>query len=228
MNLPFQPVRAVFFDAVGTLIHPVEPVPATYRRFAARQGLMLDEPTVQLRMKSAYAHQERLDQAAGWRTDEAREFDRWQSIVRDTLPEAAVCFDELWHYFSTPQAWTVADDTAEALIQLQQRGLVLGIASNFDQRLASILPAFPALAPVAAVSIISSAIGWRKPGRGFFEEVIRQAECEPAEIMFVGDDWRNDIEGATAAGLRAVLMSSELVSTHAAVVARISDLTTLI
>ena len=35
----------------------------------------------------------------------------------------------------------------------------------------------------------------------FFREVIRVADCEPGEILFVGDDVENDYEGARRAGL---------------------------
>jgi len=209
--------RAIYFDAVGTLIHPVEPVAESYRRIAATHGLLLDLPTVATRMKAAYARQEQIDQAAGWRTDEARELDRWQSIVRDTLPEAPHCFPDLWHYFSQPTAWSVDNDCGESLRSLARAGFVLGIASNFDERLAGILPHLPALAPLAERCVISSLVGWRKPGAGFFEIVARQAQCEPGEVLFVGDDFRNDVEGSRAAGMQAVFFGSGSLS-------RISDL----
>ena len=40
----------------------------------------------------------------------------------------------------------------------------------------------------------------------FFEEVIRKAGCAPAQILYVGDDRRNDYDGARNAGMEAVLL----------------------
>ena len=82
-------VRAVFFDAVGTLLTPAEPVSATYRFVAQRHGAGLDEATIRARLRESFEKQERLDYQAGWRTNEPREAERWRTIVRETLREVA-------------------------------------------------------------------------------------------------------------------------------------------
>ena len=68
------------------------------------------------------------------------------------------------------------------------------------------LDGFPELAPLRERTVISAAVGFRKPSAKFFREVVRVAGCEPGEILFVGDDLRNDYIGATEAGLNAVLL----------------------
>lgn len=200
--------RAVYFDAVGTLLFPAEPVANTYRAIARRHGADLDASVIRGRFLGAFVSEEESDRRAGWRTDEAREQSRWQRIVAAVLPEAAdpgACFEELWHHFSQRSAWKVHPEAAPVLTELTRRGLAVGIASNFDARLLAIVRDLPELAPAESRCAVSSLVGWRKPAPAFFGELTRQAGCAPGEVLLVGDDLRNDYHGARAAGLRAVL-----------------------
>jgi putative hydrolase of the HAD superfamily len=196
-------VRAVFFDAVGTLLFPYPSVARTYAEAARRHGSQVTEEKVREGFRTAFARQEEIDRRAGWRTDEARERARWQTIVSEVLP--AACFDELWLWFSTPQAWRVNPDAVEVIARLTARGLTLGVASNFDARLEALLGELPELAPLRGRCVISSRVGWRKPAADFFAELTRVAGHPAESVVHVGDDLQNDVEGATAAGLRAIL-----------------------
>jgi len=200
-------IRAVFFDAVGTLLFPRSPVSHTYVEHARRHGVNLTEDHVRSAFREAFARQEELDHAAGWRTDETRERARWRAIVGDVLPgtDADRCFARLWDWFSTPAAWSVHPEAGPVLRKLLDRGLTVGVGSNFDSRLLRLGEVFPELAPVRGRCVISSLVGWRKPAAQFFAALVNAAGCEPAQVLYVGDDLRNDVEGATAAGLRAIL-----------------------
>ena len=203
-------IRAIFFDAVGTLLHPTEPVATTYRTIAIRHGVAIDEETIRERFHAAFARQEQIDRDADWRTSETREVERWRSVVRETLREAAHpddCFFELWEWFRNPSAWTTRGETACVLAELQRRGIVLGMASNFDARLAEIVATKPELEPLAERLVISSLAGWRKPAKEFYTKVITVAEQAAEQILHVGDDRRNDYDGAIAAGMRAALLA---------------------
>ncbi len=200
-------IRAVFFDAVGTLLFPRVPVSRTYAECAKRYGLELDEPHVRSAFRRAFAHEEKQDIQDNGRTDEARERARWQSIVNKVLPVAdrEGCFAELWNGFSQPSAWAVNPEASTVLTQLARRGLILGVASNFDSRLFSLVGQIPELANIRDRCVVSSVVGWRKPAPRFFEAVVRAADVPAQCILFVGDDLRNDVQGAMAAGLRAIL-----------------------
>jgi putative hydrolase of the HAD superfamily len=201
--------RAVFFDAVGTLLFPEPSAPVIYAETARRYGLTLSPVDVRDRFVAAYRAEEAADAAAEWATSEDRERDRWRRIVTDTLagvadPEA--CYRHLFDHFARPAAWRVAPDAADLLTTLHRRGLLLGLGSNYDERLWPVLTGFPELAPLRELVLISATVGVRKPGTGFFREVARAAGCDVSEVLFVGDDIGNDYEGATAAGLPAVLL----------------------
>lgn len=202
-------VRAVFFDAVGTLLFPDPPAPTIYADVARAHGLALTVAEVRERFISAYRAEEDADVVADWATSEERERDRWRRIVFDTLSgvsDPRACYERLFAHFATPAAWKLAPDATEVFAALQSRGLRLGLGSNYDDRLWSVLAGFPQLDVLRDRVLISSAVGVRKPGAGFFHAVAESAGCDVSEVLFVGDDFGNDYEGATAAGTPAVLL----------------------
>ncbi len=221
--------RAVFFDAVGTLLFPDPPAPVIYAETARRHGLAVSAADVRDRFIVAYRAEEAADAATDWATGEDRERDRWRRIVTDTLagvadPEA--CYRHLFEHFAKPDAWRVAPDAAAVLAGLRRNGLLLGLGSNSDERLWPVLAGFPELAPVRDRVLVSAAVGVRKPGAGFFREVARVAGCAASEVLFVGDDIGNDYEGATAAGMPALLLDPD--DRHPGVPHRIASLSQLL
>jgi putative hydrolase of the HAD superfamily len=199
-------VRAVFFDAVGTLIHPSPGAVRMYADAAARRGVDLPADTVRGRFVAAFRAEEEVDRAAGWVTSEEREEARWRRIVADTLPEVPGCFADLYEHFARPTAWAVDPDAAAVFAALAGRGIAVGLGSNYDHRLETVIDGHPVLAGLRPRVVISSRVGWRKPGRAFFDAVVAAAGCPAGAILFVGDDRENDFDGAAAAGLRPVML----------------------
>ena len=198
----------VFFDSVGTLLHPEPPAPVVYAAIGRRFGSRLDEAMIAARFRTAFHRQEEADYAAGLRTSEEREWLRWRAIVAEVLDDVSdteACFAELHAHFARPDAWRCEPHTSDVLETLARRGHRLGIASNFDARLRRVVEGLPTLRPVRQL-VISSEIGWRKPAPPFFAELCRRAESPPEQIVYVGDDENNDYAGARASGLQAVLL----------------------
>ncbi len=142
-------------------------------------------------------------------TSEAREKERWAQIVAtviDDIPDTAACFAELFAHFACPDAWRCFDEVPAVLAGLKEAGYRLAIASNFDGRLHAVCDGIAALRRIDA-RIISSEVGIRKPHPGFFASLVRNAGCRPDEVLMVGDDHSNDIEGARSAGLAAVFLN---------------------
>jgi putative hydrolase of the HAD superfamily len=202
-------VRAVVFDAVGTLITPDPPAPAVYAEVSRRYGSCLAPDVIAARFRDAFRAEEETDRAAGGRTNETREERRWRTIVAATLddvtdPEA--CFGELWLHFARPAAWRCDASVGRVIPELCRRGFTVGMASNFDGRLKTVIGGLPALASLRPI-VISSEVGWRKPAAEFFQQVVKAVGRSPAEILHIGDDVVNDCDGALAAGLRALHVS---------------------
>lgn len=201
-------IKAIFFDAVGTLIHPEPGAAAVYWDVGRRHGSKLDLHQIVHRFRSAFQAEEDADRAAGWRTCEEREYRRWQHIVASVLDDVSnpsACFGELYLHFARPDAWRLEADAPRVLAELEQRGYVLGMASNYDQRLRSVVAGLPLQALKHLV--ISSEVGWRKPAGEFFAALAAAVAMTPSQILYIGDDWANDYQGAVAAGLQALLFN---------------------
>jgi putative hydrolase of the HAD superfamily len=221
-------VRAVFFDAVGTLLFPDPPAHEVYAAIAASQGVTLDPQQVRSRFWEAYRIEEAADRAANWATSEERERSRWWAIVTSalaTIPNPEAGFHALWNHFAQPSAWRVNPDAAAVFATLSSRGLTLGLGTNYDSRVLNVVAGLPELTPLKDRVAVSGLIGWRKPAAQFFQEVIRLAGCSPGQLLFVGDDLENDYHGARAAGLQAILLNPKGVgeTPHIARLAELAD-----
>jgi putative hydrolase of the HAD superfamily len=203
-------VRAVFFDAVGTLIHPEPSAAVVYATVARALDSRLSEEEIATRFRTAFAREDARDRANGWRTSEERERQRWRGIVAKVLDDVAdgeCCFLELFTHFGRPEAWRCDPETAGILTELERRGYVLGMASNYDARLNGVVAGLPELRPLRHV-VTSSEVGWRKPAREFFDALLGRVGLAPSQVLYVGNDRANDYEGALAAGLRAMLIGT--------------------
>src|SRR3954468_9457450 len=106
-------VRAVFFDAVGTVIHPEPSAGAAYAEFGRRFGSRLEASEVRRRFAAAFQREEDEDARSGHRTDEGREVQRWRRIVASVLDDVADregCFAPLYEHFANPAAWRADAD----------------------------------------------------------------------------------------------------------------------
>ena len=74
-------VSAIFFDAVGTLLHPEPAVPSVYAALGERFGSRLTGPALLERFRNSFHIEDIHDRTMGYRTSEEREIQRWQRIV---------------------------------------------------------------------------------------------------------------------------------------------------
>jgi putative hydrolase of the HAD superfamily len=198
----------VVFDAVGTLIHPEPPVAEIYAEVGRTFGSRLVPAMVAPRFARAFSEEEAVDRAAGLRTSEVREQERWQRIVCRVLDDVADpegCFSELFEHFGRPKAWRWRAETATVLESLTSAGYRLAVASNYDARLRRVVAGLPALGLISRL-VICSEVGWRKPAPEFFHAVSKEVGLPPEQVLYVGDHVEMDYQGARAAGLHAVLL----------------------
>jgi putative hydrolase of the HAD superfamily len=204
-------IHAIVLDVVGTLIHPDPPAPEVYARVGKRWGSRHDAAAIKTRFIQAFAQEEQTDRRLGWRTSEEREMQRWQHIVArvlDDVSDEKACFQTLFEHFSRPESWRCDPATGQVLSGLAQQGFLLGMASNYDSRLHRVTAGKPELRHIQHV-IISAEVGWRKPAAEFFAAVCRVVGLPADQILYVGDDLINDVQGAQSAGLQAVWFNSK-------------------
>ena len=123
--------------------------------------------------------------------------------LREAAPPTRFAAAELYHRFATAEAYDVYPDVPEALGRLRDSGLRLGVISNWDHRLPVVLEDLGLDVFFHAV-VYSSKVGVEKPDRRIFHQAAAELGIEPAAALHVGDGRLEDVEGAVAAGMRAL------------------------
>ena len=195
---------AIFFDAVGTLLKPAIPVDETYHFYGNKHGSCISKDSIRNRFYESFKKEELKDLSLDCKTNEARECERWESIVSECFPDlksTAPLFNDLFKYFSNPSAWELYPGTIPVLKHLENIGINWGIASNFDLRLQSIVKSKVELSNCTWL-IISSLIGYKKPSRHFFDHLQKSSGVSYERLLMVGDSPENDIQPAKELGMQ--------------------------
>ena len=222
-------IRAVTFDAAGTLFAVAEPVGATYARSVRRRGLAADPAQVELAFRRVFGAAPVLafPGMSGAELDRA-ERAWWRAIIEQSLGDALpvaiaedVC-DELYAHYTRGTAWRVDREAVATLGWLRSRGIRLGVGSNFDSRLPALLGEL-GLAEFFDAIVWSTGAGAAKPDRRIFEALLATLRTRPGETLHVGDDEACDLLGARRAGLRALRLDARG-GADADTIARLADL----
>jgi putative hydrolase of the HAD superfamily len=206
-------VRAVFFDAAGTLFEALEPIELSYARIAARFGVRADPNAVAAEFRRAFDNGPGLAFGPGRPAAELRRLERqwWRELVAQVFEglgrfeDFDAYFDALFAFFAQPGNWTAHPEAAAALRRLKDSGLVLGVISNFDYRLYGILEGLGLGNHFDSITISSEA-GFAKPSPELFKAALGKHSLEAAESIHVGDSEALDLHGAIAAGIAGVLI----------------------
>jgi putative hydrolase of the HAD superfamily len=207
-------LRAVLFDAVGTLVHLRAPVGETYARFAARHGARVPAA----RLEEAFGRCRASAPPVGWAPGQplaeaaARERAWWRRLVDDTFRAADgaslprpfdAFFDALYAHYGTAEAWALAEGARACLLALRARGLATGVVSNFDQRLRGVLREL-GIHHLLDVVVLPAECGAAKPDRAIFDAALKRLGLWGGQVAYVGDDAARDLAAARAAGLLPV------------------------
>src|SRR5207247_1767278 len=138
-------------------------------------------------------------------------------------------FEEVFAYFSRPDAWALYVETVPTLTMLDAWGLELGIVSNFDSRLYEILTGLGIDRFFESVTI-SSFAGAAKPSPRIFQRALQKHGVTAGEALHVGNSLRDDVRAAAAAGLGGVLLDRhgrEAIPPDVEAIKSLSDVLTL-
>jgi len=196
-------IRAITFDAAGTLLHPSPSVGAIYREVALAHGCERDAAALEAAFRAAFSA---VSRDATVPDPEDRERDFWRRVVRDAFamvgggPAAfGAFFEDLWETFAQGSRWIVHSGAVDTLVALRERGYRLGVLSNWDARLHRVL-ADTGLRRHFDHVAISSESGSEKPDTGMFRLAERAHDATAAQMLHVGDSLKHDVAGARAAG----------------------------
>ncbi len=104
----------------------------------------------------------------------------------------------------------VVDGGKEVVVELYERGYILGIISNVitSQEIPDWMDA-DGFTPYFKSVVLSSTFGKRKPDPSIYLEAAKRAGVAPAQCAYVGDNLKRDITGTRAAGFgMAIILTS--------------------
>jgi HAD superfamily hydrolase (TIGR01549 family) len=202
-----SPLEAVLFDVDFTICRPgPELLPEAYaergRTFGLRLEPSLFEPTrrvalAELKRRPALVHDDEL-----WISFSERII-RGMGGEGEGVRALATAMVRAWEQ---AEHFELYEDVLPTFAELKRHGLRLGLVSNTARD----LPAFVLHHGLE----VEAAIGARehgktKPDPSIFAAALAALRSEPANAAMVGDSPEDDIAGARALGMRAVLLDRE-------------------
>ena len=200
-------LRAVLLDVDFTLFRPgPELGPEGYQRAGARHGIALDPARYEEARLGAFegfqAHPELVHDEDVW-------IGFTEDIVRGmggTGDGARACAGDIVREWERHENFFLYDDALPALEALRAHGLRIGLVSNGQRD----LDAFARHHGLDVdVCMGSMRHGHVKPHRSIFEAALSSLGTSPKEAAMVGDSYADDIEGARALGMRAILVDRD-------------------
>ncbi len=197
----------MLFDVDFTLSRPgPELGPEAYRRVGLVHGLDLDperyESARLAAMEDLRSHPELVHDEEIWVTFT-------EDIVRGMGGDAAgarECAADMVRRWEIHENFHLYDDALPVLATLREHGLLIGLISNGQRDLEEFAEHHRLDVDVA---VGSKSHGRTKPHASIFEWALNAVEVAPAEAVMVGDSYEDDIHGARALGIRAILVDRD-------------------
>lgn len=204
---------AVFFDVGNTLIRPEPSVAAVCAEIlhdAGHDRTLAEIGSLLPAVDEYYEDRYRTDDSF-WASDEgaAGVWVGMYTLLCRRLgipePEARVLAGRVYDAFGSPERWRPFPDVTPAFDRLVAAGVKVGVISNWDSRLASILDGVGLGRSVDAI-VCSAAEGLHKPDPRIFEMACSRVDVRAGRSAHVGDHVYADVVGARSAGLTPVLI----------------------
>jgi putative hydrolase of the HAD superfamily len=200
------PLRAVIFDVDFTLAKPGPDLgPEGYRRLGERHGLTLDPARYDDARRAALVDLKRHPELDH---DEEIWIRFTQRIIEgmggrgDTYAAAA----EMEGAWALAHHFELYEDALPVLDAVRTRGLRVGLLSNSARDLGL----FVAHHGLAVDAVLTSGVhGKTKPHETIFRRMLELLEVVAGDAVMVGDTVEDDVDGALAVGMRAVLVDRE-------------------
>ncbi|MBA3567045.1 MAG: HAD-IA family hydrolase, partial [Actinobacteria bacterium] len=200
-------LRAVLFDVDFTLFRPgPELGPEGYRRVGERHGLALDPGRYGEARAAAI---EALQGEGRFVHDDEIWIAFTEKIVRGMGGDASgarECATDMVREWERHENFSLYEDALVILDELRRRGLKVGLVTNGQRDLEE----FVAHHGLEVDAMVGSRLhGRTKPHPSIFVAALRLLDVQPREAAMVGDSYEDDIAGARALGMRAILLDRD-------------------
>jgi HAD superfamily hydrolase (TIGR01509 family) len=212
-----EPVRAVLFDFGHTLVdfrRTQEALHEAYEQIRARIEAVAFMEVHELldlvervaggvdRLVAESYEQRRMEEL-----DQVALFKEALGAIGFDLPADVIDHIVALDHSAYSKSLAVEPEVLETLDHLRKDGKCLGLVSNL-----TLLPDLVrqdldrmSLGSRLDATVFSSEVGVRKPDPRIFRVALERLGSDPAETVFVGDRLYDDISGAEAVGMRAIL-----------------------
>jgi putative hydrolase of the HAD superfamily len=199
-------IKAIFFDAVGTLFFLTRTVGDHYSYIGREVGLSLDPEKLESAFHTAWKQMPQRPAIDGLRENDDKGW--WRDLLGRVFDQVAPSLSEFdrdnffevaYEHFAELGVWELYPEVPDVLKELQKR-FQLAVISNFDGRLRFILQHL-GISKYFAQVFISSELGADKPDAEIFRRALKLMHLDANEVLHVGDDRERDWKAAAAAGL---------------------------
>jgi putative hydrolase of the HAD superfamily len=200
-------LKAVLFDVDFTLFRPgPELGPEGYRRIGERHGVALDPARYE---EARLAAVEEVQHHPELVHDEEVWIAFTEQIMVGMGGDSGRCREcavEMVREWERHENFHLYEDALPALDEMRRHGLRVGLVSNGQRDLAEFAEHHGL---DVDVTVGSTAHGRIKPHPSIFETALAALDVEPDEAVMVGDSYTDDVEGARALGIRAILVDRD-------------------
>ncbi len=213
-------VRAVLFDVDFTLCRPGPELSAErYERIAGRHGVRLDigryDEAREAAVLNLKRHPELLHDEGIWHRFTEEIF----LGMGGPAEIASECATEIERGWEVAENFELFEDALPVLEELRATGVKIGLVSNGIRDLTE----FVSHHRLDVDAIVDSRSHGRvKPHPTIFQAALDLLGVAPAEAVMVGDSLEEDVEGARALGMQAILIDRD--DRHPDVEERLTDL----
>lgn len=201
---------AVLFDVGGTLLDPHPSFPDRFTLVCQSLGVTLEVNKVKEIEKGLWRQilKPRSETPYSSSPEASKQFWIWfyktflSALGIENREDIAV---ELYNIFSSPNSYRLFPDVLPCLEELQNRGVAMGIVSNWERWLPALLDQCQVTGYFNTV-VVSGEVGIEKPDKRIFELALDRLGVSPEDTIFVGDILEADILPSSQMGMTPVLI----------------------
>jgi putative hydrolase of the HAD superfamily len=204
-------IRAVFFDVGDTLVHVHPSFADVFSSVLAGAGHERSAAEVTDASGHIFTRfSEAAQEGSLWTTSPERSRAFWTSVYERMLAELRIpdgdgLAERLYRELTRMENYVLFDDVRPTLAALVDRGLQLGVISNFEAWLEEWFGMHDLL-ELLPVRVISGIEGIEKPDEAIYRLGLGRAGVDATEAAYVGDNPEFDVGPPAALGMFPVLI----------------------
>ncbi|WP_248761906.1 HAD family hydrolase [Pseudarthrobacter sp. SSS035] len=205
-------IRAVLFDLDNTLFDHPASARAGFDAFLRHLGREQSEELTLSWLEIEQVNYDRfLSKELSFHEQRRERLRQFLPLTGLAIPQTDTGLDELFAIYlqNYEDAWTAFPDAAPALWSLRDGGMLVGVVTNGNHNQQTSKISRIGLGPLIDRIFSSELTSHAKPAPEAFTQPCKSMKIAPAQTLYVGDNYRVDIEGAQNAGLHAIHLNRD-------------------